>query len=623
MLLLSDFQVPGMGCMMTPKDYPGRISQSSHKAIILHRDDQQDMVLRIDYQFQDKATPEKFAWIVTVPSEPDKYNVANDKLFARMNSWAHELVWERPKAKTRSRSLKKTDDAKTDDAPLIFGKPAKVGPYDIQPVKARGLSALNALNDWLAKNGFPSEDPDHMKYFVKNEFTFLAIKITPPKGDSLSQTGTLPPLHLSFKTEQVYYPLMFSSRQGVFDLQLYLLTDKKLNYRNSAESLKKLNWKDYGYKRNVNVPSKNLLSDVTKLLKNSAYFNQTDNWYLNVLRCEQVNAGNSIATWKQDIYLYTHAASTSNATLPLFIPLGFSGIVVFLVTVLSLRQSTRREPIATGFMLFILLFAGGLSSGCNQQSLDLVIERQDAGASPLQGLDHLKEYLSNGDEGASWYWNHREDGKTTAQVFWNFQSNGKFTAWLERTADGSKTPDDLFSSTTGLNVEKGTTRVSGKWIATLKNLELTQLASEKNVSVPDQQVDLRWLDGKIRIDINGIQLKRHSKKRHQTPGLLSNHRQNSHAEKIEDGGVVENPDREQVQKYFTKIRKINSADQEKKLFTEFAQWLNDNSYKIRIDLKNETHTLSCPYFPPETPWCRHTFFNTRNLDLLPQLKDKR
>ena len=59
---------------------------------------------------------------------------------------------------------------------------------------------VSALNAWLEKNGFPTEDPEHMKYFVENKFTFLAIKINPPKGDRLSlgfvaKLATSPELH--------------------------------------------------------------------------------------------------------------------------------------------------------------------------------------------------------------------------------------------------------------------------------------------------------------------------------------------------------------------------------------------------------------------------------------------
>ena len=86
---------------------------------------------------------------------------------------------------------------------------------------------------------------------------------------------------------------------------------------------------------------------------------------------------------------------------------------------------------------------------------------------------------------------------------------------------------------------------------------------------------------------------------------------------VEDGGTVKDPDRDKAEAYFVALGKVRSAAEEEKLLTEFGDWLSTNGYKISAEEKNGKYTLSCPYFPPVTPWTDHTFFDIKNLDLLP------
>ena len=90
---------------------------------------------------------------------------------------------------------------------------------------------------------------------------------------------------------------------------------------------------------------------------------------------------------------------------------------------------------------------------------------------------------------------------------------------------------------------------------------------------------------------------------------------------VTDGGTVKNANREKAEQYFAAFAEVKSAEEEKKLLTEFGQWLGAKGYRIRVEVKDGKHDLSCPYFPPVTPWTRHSFFEVENLELLPQLDD--
>ena len=293
------------GCCMVPASYKGTISQSGQEGILFHKGDREELILRINYQIQGDTKPDRFAWVITVPEEPDRYGVADGELFEDMFDWAEKAMFRKPLLPTKSapRALK-ADSEKAGGVEL--GKRVQVGPYDIQPVRARGADALGALNAWLKKNGFPTEDPGHMKYFIDKEFTFLAIKINPPKGEKTVRAGgDVEPLHLSFKSEKVYYPLRFSSRQGVFDLNLYVFTEEEFDYKASGDALKKINYSPpRRLKKNVDVALKDLPEKLRKQLMAKAdgsVKEQTD-WKANLVRTKDTNSGDAIASWTEDVF---------------------------------------------------------------------------------------------------------------------------------------------------------------------------------------------------------------------------------------------------------------------------------------------------------------------------------
>jgi len=295
---------PLFPCCMVPANYEGVIQQSAQEAVLFHADGREELILKINYKITGKTLPDRFAWVITVPNEPDQYEVADSNLFKEVFDWAQKRVVVPRLSKGRDKS-----SGDTDNWGLVIGKPVKVGPYTIQPVRARGKKALGKLNDWLDSKGFPKEDPKHMEYFVENKFTFLCVKFDPRKGQkTVDRAGGVPPLHLSFKSKTPYYPLRFSSRQGVFDLNLYVLTKEEFDYKASSSSLKHINWRNDPFiKRNVEVKAHSFPKSLEKVYEKSKFKDYTGTWYLNLLRTEQVNRGNAIAKWKTDIFFKTRA----------------------------------------------------------------------------------------------------------------------------------------------------------------------------------------------------------------------------------------------------------------------------------------------------------------------------
>ena len=87
---------------------------------------------------------------------------------------------------------------------------------------------------------------------------------------------------------------------------------------------------------------------------------------------------------------------------------------------------------------------------------------------------------------------------------------------------------------------------------------------------------------------------------------------------IEDGGGNSNAHRDVAEAFFVRLGKVRSSEEEEKLLTEYGKWLRTNGYKVSVKMKDGQHELTCPYFPPITPWIQHVFFDLKNLELLPR-----
>jgi hypothetical protein len=342
-------------CCMVPVDYEGRISQNAQRGIIFHKGDRQELILGIDYEITGEAMPANFAWIITVPAEPDAYHLADADILTATQRWAKFKVTPPPPPQNRSGGgclggcgVQPPDAQMAPANSVELGRFAKVGPYAIQPVRAIGANALEGLNTWLEENGFPTEDPQHMKYFIENKFTFLCIKVSPPNGnESVAKGGDIPPLQISFKSEQVYYPLRFSSRQGMFDLELVTMTVEPIDFQQSKKTLTKIKWLSYELYRNVPVQPKMFYGSLKEAYERHQLGEVSGDWYLNLLQCRMVNQDNSIATWDEDVFLATnpkiepHQASIWNPSLLWLIIFGIGIWAARRLARLAFRQPVR------------------------------------------------------------------------------------------------------------------------------------------------------------------------------------------------------------------------------------------------------------------------------------------
>ncbi len=235
-------------CCMVPFGYEGDVDQSGQDVVVVFHEGQESLTLRVRPLFAGgEAPPASLAWLVTVPNTPKAYDVAEAAVFAEARELHRRLedLYEDQKPKPIANPL--GDDWAADGAVALESKQLEVdetvtvGPYAITPVRARGLAAVDALNEYLKANGFSTEDPAHLAWFAENEFTFLCIKITPPEGAaSLGTHLDLQPLQLSFETERPYYPGMYSANQGNFSLKLTMFTTTPIRRASLAGTARRL-----------------------------------------------------------------------------------------------------------------------------------------------------------------------------------------------------------------------------------------------------------------------------------------------------------------------------------------------------------------------------------------------
>lgn len=313
-------------CCMVPRSYSGDVDQAAQQVVILHRaktDDApgyQEMLIRVQPFFQGaQGNPEYIAWVITVPSKPLRYDVADkaalqagadlhEKLFQlARRQWADRSQFEWPSWLPSGMTERGMEDAKsllTEDAAV------QVGPYTITPVRTQGAAALDELNTYLQERGFAAEDREHLAYFVENNFTFLCVRITPPQGQAtLGGRLDLPPLVIGFETDELYYPGRFSSRQGNFALDLTLISDKPLATESVSKARDRLKAIGRGYVQLVNLYSVQPLPEaLASVLSERARMVEKPRWYVNRIQSEGFNpndeAGNpAIAGWEDDVFI--------------------------------------------------------------------------------------------------------------------------------------------------------------------------------------------------------------------------------------------------------------------------------------------------------------------------------
>lgn len=301
--------------------------QRKQRGLILHADGIEHLVLSVDVDLPGTSAGDSvpLGWVIPVPAPPIAYSVdlpADVLELARTLHQEHSTV----ASYRRHRSFSYSHSGGTRNSygahryssvqrPKLAITRQKVGDYDVTLLQPLSDGVLGELNEWFRNNGFREVAASHVEYFLRNGFSFVCAKVgRSPDTAGGSDNLELKPLCISFPTAQLFYPLKFSSNQGMFDLELYTLTARAVDFQSSESACSQLRissrmyhadnqWDRYGhrsiYRRNTLIASSlpgEWVSGRPELQRGS--------WYLNRIDSQQLNASPSekIQDWDDDIF---------------------------------------------------------------------------------------------------------------------------------------------------------------------------------------------------------------------------------------------------------------------------------------------------------------------------------
>ncbi|WRZ54847.1 DUF2330 domain-containing protein [Streptomyces sp. NBC_01314] len=105
----------------------------------------------------------------------------------------------------------------------------RLGPFDVARLTA---TDSGALGDWLDENGFalPDRLDTALKPYVRQKWEYVAIRLAPEDTTAgLPLSGTLDPLHLTFTSDELVYPMRLSRLATTPQtLDLYVLAEHRM-----------------------------------------------------------------------------------------------------------------------------------------------------------------------------------------------------------------------------------------------------------------------------------------------------------------------------------------------------------------------------------------------------------
>jgi hypothetical protein len=182
------------------------IYETGQKAVIWYEGGIETLILSTT--FQGKA--ENFGWLVPTPFEP-QVSQASDELFTALDDLTKPKYRTEPLpllgAPPQGLEIPKIED----NTPTII-QTTKVGIFDITVLKAKDAEGLTK---WLEKNDYPyPADREYLlKSYIDKDWYFVVAKVDSGAISSASsylQSGHASPIQLTFKSDQIVYPLKIS-----------------------------------------------------------------------------------------------------------------------------------------------------------------------------------------------------------------------------------------------------------------------------------------------------------------------------------------------------------------------------------------------------------------------------
>ncbi|MFE0253230.1 DUF2330 domain-containing protein [Streptomyces sp. NPDC059010] len=221
-LQLGQLAAPAWACgcgAMVPGDQR-RVSVGREESVVRWDGVREQIVMRLTVG----GDAERVAWIMPVPSRAT-VRLGDPELFDAL----HAIT--APVHRERHHFWPQDGDWPLVTGDGMAGAPPRRGPGAEPPVAVVGRQRLGpfdvarltatdpgALDRWLDDNGFalPQGLPGALRPYVQKRWEYVAVKLTPQSTTATTATtataltGTLDPLHLTFRTDEPVYPMRLS-----------------------------------------------------------------------------------------------------------------------------------------------------------------------------------------------------------------------------------------------------------------------------------------------------------------------------------------------------------------------------------------------------------------------------
>jgi hypothetical protein len=224
------------GCFVFRWDKQKDINEPTQKAIILHDQGREDLILQVKYQ----GPAEDFGWLIPVPGKPEVRKGSMEP-FYELSRLTQEAFLD-----PLYRSHEGLATAPAKDGGVKVTEIKTVGAYQVAVLSTSNPAALT---DWLAAHQFhfPREKQRILDQYILKHWYFVAARIDPtgngfaikssapgpgrisPVTREKLASGELHPIVISFISENCIFPLAISSANGTpSELSLYVVSKEPL-----------------------------------------------------------------------------------------------------------------------------------------------------------------------------------------------------------------------------------------------------------------------------------------------------------------------------------------------------------------------------------------------------------
>ena len=193
-----------------------------------------DMVEKIIFQIDYEGDAEDFAWVIPVPDYPKLFPVEDDIFYE-----LHKLTQPPPPSSFSCGWGAGVQTPGLGDEGVHVWEENQVGIYHTTTLSA---TDPNSLVVWLNDNGyaFPAEGQEILDYYVQQSWFFVAMKIQHEEtiNNSENYTGAIQPIGIMFFSDEMIYPLKFSTLSvptwGT-EVLIYAFSNERVTFPGASE----------------------------------------------------------------------------------------------------------------------------------------------------------------------------------------------------------------------------------------------------------------------------------------------------------------------------------------------------------------------------------------------------